>query len=633
MIEVKGKKFSRAMHFDFHTSPNIENMLENFNADEFAMRLKDAHVEYINFPARCNMGFSYYDTKVGIKYKSLKFDLLKEIITACHKQNIGVTAYINVSINHELFADHNEYLIVNKDGSVYGEDKVDNFFRVACYNSEYKKHLFSEIDEILTYDIDGIFLDCPVLRECYCDKCKADMIKRGFNTENDSDYLEYQKVIRVEFLSEIKEKLKGKNIKHYFNDVKLPSDMQSHAEIECLTTDALWGYGYFGPHSALSSTIYKDRVYMSGRFQGGWGDFGGIKPVASMQYDLYDAMMNGFSLSFGDHMHPVYGLEDEVIKRVKTVFAEKLLYEPFTNGCEPVAEVGAIFNGNSASANDSANGLSKMLKELKIPVKFYHKDVDLSLLKLLIISEDLGDDIDFAEKLKAFLKSGNKVIFTGEGILFAERFNLVDYVKVVEKDTSDNAYYSIDGGMRWSMYNPSVILKNNGGKVIADYVKNIFNLIWDGRQSYFYRPQGEKTDYSACVIGKNSACICFNIFSAYKDMVLREHKDLVLSIINELMPDRFISVKGLPITSEIAVTKNDEHSIVHVKATYPENKMSRGIIEEHNVIKPAEISIDGKYKVYAIPENKKVRAKYKNGKTIFSTGEVCGYKAFLLKNK
>ena len=72
MIEAIGKKFRRALHFDFHTSPGIDNLLANFDAEKFAEQLQSAHIEYINVAARCNMGFSYYETKVGKKLKNIK---------------------------------------------------------------------------------------------------------------------------------------------------------------------------------------------------------------------------------------------------------------------------------------------------------------------------------------------------------------------------------------------------------------------------------------------------------------------------------------------------------------------------------------------------------------------------------
>ena len=83
MIKTVGRKFRRALHFDFHTSPGIENILENFDAEHFAKQMADSHVEYVNLAARCNMGFSYYNTKVGKKYPGLgNRDVFDEMIKA-----------------------------------------------------------------------------------------------------------------------------------------------------------------------------------------------------------------------------------------------------------------------------------------------------------------------------------------------------------------------------------------------------------------------------------------------------------------------------------------------------------------------------------------------------------------------
>ena len=62
MIKAVGKPFRRAMHFDCHTCPEVENPFSNFDAELFAAQLAEMHVEYINFTARCNMGFNYRNT-------------------------------------------------------------------------------------------------------------------------------------------------------------------------------------------------------------------------------------------------------------------------------------------------------------------------------------------------------------------------------------------------------------------------------------------------------------------------------------------------------------------------------------------------------------------------------------------
>ena len=72
----------RAVHFDFHTMPKIDDIGGNLDPKEFADMMADAHVDYVNMFARCNIGFSYYPTKVGTVHPNLKFNLLKEQIEA-----------------------------------------------------------------------------------------------------------------------------------------------------------------------------------------------------------------------------------------------------------------------------------------------------------------------------------------------------------------------------------------------------------------------------------------------------------------------------------------------------------------------------------------------------------------------
>ena len=48
MLKTIGKKFNRALHFDFHTPPGVKNIFGNFDAEKFADQLKSTHVEYVN---------------------------------------------------------------------------------------------------------------------------------------------------------------------------------------------------------------------------------------------------------------------------------------------------------------------------------------------------------------------------------------------------------------------------------------------------------------------------------------------------------------------------------------------------------------------------------------------------------
>ena len=88
----------------------------------------------------------------------------------------------------------------------------------------------------------------------------------------------------------------------------------------------------------------------------------------------------------------------------------------------------------------------------------------------------------------------------------------------------------------------------------------------------------------------------------------------------------------MPKTATTAITKNENATVFHVKSTYPEFKMTRGIIEDHTYMKSVEVSIKGEYnEVYILPELTKVESKVENGRTVFETGNILGYRAFLLK--
>jgi hypothetical protein len=244
-----------------------------------------------------------------------------------------------------------------------------------------------------------------------------------------------------------------------------------------------------------------------------------------------------------------------------------------------------------------------MLKELKIPYNIYDENGAFESMKLLIVPDADGHDEALVKRLKAYVQAGGKVIFAGSALELGKQADLLDYVELLGKDSADNAYYTVAGSnMRWAMYEPSCIVKNVSGEEKARYVKNVMNFTWDGRQSCYYRPQGEVTDYSAAVIKGNTACICFDIFKAYADNFLVEHRELMEGLIDQLLPDRAILAPRMAKTATVSLTDNGTHTVFHVKATYAEHKMCRGIIEEHGFMPGAEVSLAGEHEIFVLPE-------------------------------
>lgn len=628
------KSMNNALHFDFHTMPGIKDIFKNFDAEKFAEDLKNARVRYINFFARCNIGFSYYNTKIGIKYPGLERDILKEVLEACHKRGIGVTAYFNAGLNHEHTYLHQDWMVVDKEGKVIRGDKTANFFRMPCYNTGFFDHLKAEVLEVVNnYDVDGIFLDCMMPRPCYCSKCLEKMALEGVDISSDDEVINYSHRLIKSVEKRIRAEIK-KDIRVFFNTERednLPECI-SHAEVECLPA-GIWGYDYLYPHAGYFRTKYDDLVYMSGRFSDNWGDFGGIRPLVAFEHDMFDALANGYQLSFGDHLHPVDGLSKTVIERTGIVFKKMDEYAPFVNGTKFVNDVAILYPHTANLFFDKIRGLSRLLLELKVPYNVYDEYGDFSKEKVLIVPGECHEfDAIVKEKLVAFSKNGGKILFVGTACSFAKELGLVDFAEVSD-DTTDNAYFILEeNGEKWSMYNPCVLLKNKSANEIGKYVKGIFpNRVWDGRHGYFYRPQGEVTDYSAVLYKENIALICFDLCTAYANSFLIEQRDLFELALNKLLLERSFVTSGFNAGTIITMTANEDRKIIHVKATVPELRNGKGVTENHTLIKGGTISVKGEYKVYAIPKSVEIKAEIKDGITTFTTGEVLGYSAFMLK--
>ena len=121
----------------------------------------------------------------------------------------------------------------------------------------------------------------------------------------------------------------------------------------------------------------------------------------------------------------------------------------------------------------------------------------------------------------------------------------------------------------------------------------------------------------------------FNIFEAYLIHGAIFHKDLVNSLIYDLLDNRRIET-DLPSTSRVTLAEGKDFDMLHVKVTYPEIRNTRGIIEEHTCV-PA-VAVVGEYKkVRTLPDMKKVKSKRVNGRTFITLPEICAYQPFLLE--
>lgn len=77
----------RQVHLDFHTSEYIPDIAADFDKDEFAKTLEEAHVDSITCFARCHHGWLYYPSKKfpelihpGLKNKNFYWSRSRRVI-------------------------------------------------------------------------------------------------------------------------------------------------------------------------------------------------------------------------------------------------------------------------------------------------------------------------------------------------------------------------------------------------------------------------------------------------------------------------------------------------------------------------------------------------------------------------
>lgn len=97
-----------------------------------------------------------------------------------------------------------------------------------------------------------------------------------------------------------------------------------------------------------------------------------------------------------------------------------------------------------------------------------------------------------------------------------------------------------------------------------------------------------------------------------------------------LLPERILRVEQAPAFARVSLTKGD-YTVLHVKATHPEIRMGKGVVEEHHLMPSATVSVAGELQVLCLPECLPVESRTENGRTVFETGDVLGYRAFLLQ--
>jgi hypothetical protein len=260
-----------ALFYDNHTMMACPDVGASFDVEAFTDRLKRCGVDYLTFHARCNQGLAYYDTKIGIKHPSLKYDLFGKLAEACQRKGIALGAYLNGGLSHAEGVQHPEWMAIAFDGRVYTEKRFNPYVRTMCYNTPYRDHLIAMVKEIAQkYPVSGFFIDGMSGFQCVCPTCVKEMKERGIDWNNEAEVIKFARFSAIRLARDIAGAAKAINPDFllYFNGLGYEdqAEFNTYNDVECLPTE---GFGYeFLPVMShyVRTTGSKPVLNMTGRF-------------------------------------------------------------------------------------------------------------------------------------------------------------------------------------------------------------------------------------------------------------------------------------------------------------------------------------------------------------------------------
>jgi len=421
-----------------------------------------------------------------------------KLVESCKKKNIAISAYINVGISHQDALNHRDWCVLTPEGYVYRPDRLDSFFRMMCYNTGYKDYILEIVKEVVkNYPVDGLFLDCMHTPPCIGVECIREMKEKGIDWNNREELEEFAQFSQVRMAKRISETARKLNpdLLLYFNGIsyELQKDIGNYIEFECLPTGG-WGYEVLPVFSRYLRTLKKPVLNQTGRFHRGWGDFGGIRTEASVEYDCLYGLANTMRTTIGDHLHPRGEINNEVFNLYEKVYKKLQKYQEWYEEAEAITEIGVVVPSpgfkkyRDTKSRTIAKGTARMLSELKLQFDILTEDSFWKEYKLLILPDYVLLNEFFKGKIKEHIEKGGFVISSGYSGMDTERKNfpleLWDF-EFKGEIPFNPVYFTVEKeigekipDMSLDTYEKGIIIKEKGNVRVLENCKVIESFIW-----------------------------------------------------------------------------------------------------------------------------------------------------------
>jgi hypothetical protein len=651
----------RQVHLDFHTSPHVPGVGAEFDAAEFVQTLHAAHINSVTVFAKCHHGYSYYPTTVGTPHPHLQRDLLGEMIAACHQAGIRTPVYTTVVWDELAWQTHPEWRQVAPDGRVAGPSNtpLKPGWKNLCMNSGYADYVIAQIEEILDrYEGDGLFIDIVryIGASCVCAACLAQMLEQGVEPEDQGQLRAFTLAAERRFMDRVTAAIRAKKPEQtifYNSRLRMGWDSEvcnrpeldgfTHLEIESLP-GGFWGYDHFPMYVRYFDTFPRQLLAMTGRFHTTWGDFGGLRNRAALEFECFQALAHGAAISIGDQLHPRGRLEPAVYARIGEVYAQVERYEPWCFDTQAVPDI-AVLSANidpwQTIINESDRGALHVLEQLKQQFHFVDTGADLAPYSVVILPDEVPLDAALAARLHDYLAGGGSLLISDRSGLDAATG---DFALAAEMGLSYQgraefapAYLALEAALAAGIEPmPHVcelpgarVAAAPGAEVLARTGAPYFNRTWRHFNSHQYTPMEAVNDEPLVVQNGRVLYLARPLFREYAESARLVHKQVLANCLARLLPRPRVGANNLPSTAIVTVRRRQTDLFVHV-LHYVHQRRGQGldVIEDVLPLHDVSLSIRAERQpdaVRLVPDQAPIDWEWRDGYVRLTLPRVDGY--------
>ncbi|MDJ0921663.1 MAG: beta-galactosidase trimerization domain-containing protein [Henriciella sp.] len=582
----------RQVHLDFHTSPKIEGIGANFDAEVFGKTLTDADVDAIVLFAKCHHGMAYYDTKVGTKHPGLEFDLLRAQVDAC--QTAGVRTPIYVSVGWDEHAAHNNpgWRRIKPDGEFHmmiGKNGQDPYWSYLCLNTPYRDYLHAQIEEVVKAfpEGDGLWLDIVFQHACICPHCQDGMTKAGLDWTNSADQTAYAEQVLQDYLSSTAKLIRDLNPNYsiFHNSSMVPrGDREAfgdftHMEIEAVPTGG-WGYDHFPISARYIDPSGLDFMGVTVRFDLIWGELGGYRHPNALRAEILTMQAHGAKVCIGDHMDVDGTLDPDTYRLIGGVYEEVKAKEGFVAETRPVADIALLSSiaarepgsfSRDARHIDEDYGALRMLQQGGYLFDVVGPDDALEAYKLVIVPDRVRLSPDLAAKLEAYRAAGGALLLTGESALTptGEALALDIGAAYAGPSPFDNAHIHPLPELRpdyvegpFLAFSPTIRVKATDGESLGELYDPRFNRTLRAFSGHINTPRELQPSGFSCGVRKDrTVYLPVPVFTLYKSLGQTMMRDFTCKVIDSLLGKAKTLTSTLP-AAAIATLRQDDEKLV-----------------------------------------------------------------------